>query len=377
MSRQKIEIFSRLWLQNFSSFLKIPVTCESVEVGPSLIYYHINLNNILQLNKIKKLAEYLSAELHVPVRAIKSERAHFALTIPRKERKFPRFFEYSKFLEGQKAGTMLFGIDDHGQPLIKNIQKTKSLLIGGASGGGKSVCLSQLILSVCLFSNAAACGLILIDLKRCEFGMFEKSHHLIRPVIFDYKTALAALIDIKAESQRRYKLMQTQKVRKANLKDYPLIIVIIDEFAELMQNATDKKQLEALISSIAATGRACNIFLIIATQHAVSGVISNTIKSNLQSKIGLRTTNVAQSSCLIGSKECVDLLGYGDALGVFDGTQGLTHFQCCNITDEELEAVFSRIKLNSSKENHRADTQKEQRGFFAKFKAWVKKTKGS
>ena len=320
--------------------MNLPASFIKKEISPTNELYHFDLHKPLDYGKVGKVTKCLAAAIHKKAKNTDSDIASFCLSIPRDERAFPAFKEYHNVLKGAQAGEILFGINERGKPVTKNIRKTKSILIGGASGGGKSVYLSGIIASLLCYSKPEECGLALVDLKRCEFELFKNSKHLVAPVQFDYEGAFDLICEVKREIEDRYISMQEEGIRKAEVDKYPILILVIDEYAELARQS-DKKELEDMISSIASTGRACNVFVILATQHAVSSIVSNAIKSNLQTRIGLRTTNIAQSACIIGSKDCNDLLGYGDSYILFDGAAGLERVQGCFISEDEINLILA------------------------------------
>ena len=319
-----------------SVFITNTITCTTIK-------YHFNLDNITKLPKVKKVAELLSASCHEPIKVLSSNVGHFCLEFTRKEREFPQFMSWHKELANKPAGEILFGIDGDGKPITRNIMKTKSIMIAGSSGGGKSVLLSNIICSLACYSKPEELSMTLIDLKRCEFGMYKNLCHLNHEVITDYTSAITMLNTIRQVIDTRYTQMEQMGIRQATTDKFPIICVIIDEYAELASRG-NKQELDSTVASIAATGRACNVFLIIATQHAVGSIISNVIKSNMQTKIGLRTTNVAQSICAIGTRDCVDLLGYGDSFIHFDGMAELKRVQVCNLSDEDIYGITANCK---------------------------------
>lgn len=339
MAEKEISIFKPADLTAAICSMKTPCKFNKYEIAPSNVVYHFDLQNPLDYTKINKVAKCLATVVHRPVKAGASECASFCLAIPRDERDFPKFSDLHTALEGKKAGEMLFGVDEHGNTVTRNITKTKSMLVAGASGGGKSVYLSSLLCSLICYSKPEECGLVLIDLKRCEFELFKNAPHLVCPVQFEYDGAFQTLQNVRAEIERRYKDMQANGVRTATVDKYPLLIVVIDEYAELSLRG-DKDELDKIVSSIAATGRAANVFIIVSTQHAVSTIISNVIKSNLQSRVGLRTTNIAQSSCILNCRDCVDLLGYGDSFVSFDGVAGLSRVQGAFVSENDINDML-------------------------------------
>lgn len=337
-----IEIYQGESLAECLSALGVPCTFKSEQITCRSVKYHFDLKNLKQLHEVGNVLDMLSAHLHVPVKQLTSNSAHFCLEILREQREYPRFMAHHEALKNKPTGEILFGIDDNGEPVTNNILKTKSILIAGSSGGGKSVLLSNIICSLACYSHPSQLSMTLIDLKRCEFSMFKNLGHLNHEIVKDYNMAIQVLRTVKSMVQQRYEEMEKEGIRKATPDKYPIICVIIDEYAELATRG-NKAELDEIIASISATGRACNVFLIIATQHAVNSVISNKIKSNMQTKIGLRTTNVAQSIVAIGSRDCVDLLGNGDCYIYFDGTPSIQRVQVCELTDEDIHGITCNL----------------------------------
>lgn len=336
---EKVTTFNTQTLETILGDLGLPVSFSHLDIGCATVFYHFNLLNPLDFHKVNKIAKCLSTMVHKNVEVRLSSSASFCLGIERESRSFPNFTTYHTALKDKPAGEILLGLDETGKPITKNIRELKSILVAGSSGGGKSVCLTNILCSLICYSKPEEVGIALVDLKRCEFELFKNADHLVCPVQFDYHGAFRMLQDIKKTIDERYKSMQLQGIRKATVDKYPILVVMIDEYAELARNS-NKNELDDIVSSIASTGRACNVFIVVATQHAVSTIISNTIKSNLQSRIGLKTKNVAQSNCIINTKDCVNLLGYGDSYMEFDGVPGLHRMQVCYLSDDDINSIL-------------------------------------
>lgn len=353
-----IKILDTTQLERVIGNLGLPVAFSCYSIGSSVITYDFDLKNPRDWHKVKKTVECLSIQLHKDIKLLKSKTSSFSLAIPREKRDFPLFSNYHKALQGKEPGEILFGIDTLGKPFTMNLRDTKSLLVAGSSGGGKSVCMSNILCSLICYTKPEQCGLVLIDLKRVEFKLFENAEHLVMPVQYDYNGAIKALSSVKKEIDKRYKSMQLHGIRKATIDKYPLLVVAIDEYA-MLSSGGDKAELDKIVGYIAATGRACNVFIVVATQHAISTIISNTIKSNLQSRIGLRTTNIAQSSCILGTRDCVDLLGYGDSFMSIDGVAGLHRVQTCNITDDDIYKMLENQNKTAQNKPKQDKTKKK------------------
>lgn len=309
--------------------------------SPQCYLWHYILYNPNDILKVRRCVPALSAVNGAPVAVVPSKLGHFALSICREnERFFPRALNYSPT---KCNGDIFIGIDEDGEPVVKNLKQTKSILIAGSTGGGKSVTLSSIIMSLAR-SSVQAVHMVLIDLKKVEFSLYEDLPHLIAPPISEPLEAVEMLRNVLSEINRRYSQMEKMHRRSMSFEEMNALVIFIDEYAELATSGTvNKRELEALVSRIAATGRACNIFLVISTQHPVKEIISNAIKVNLPSKIGLRTANTAQSVTILGSRDCCDLLGKGDAIISIDGEQP-QRVQVPYLSDDDINYLFSNIR---------------------------------
>lgn len=309
--------------------------------SPQCYLWHYILYNPNDILKVKRCISALSAVNGAPVAVVPSKLGHFALSISREnERFFPRALNYSP---EKINGDMFIGIDEDGKPVVKNLKQTKSILIAGSTGGGKSVALSSIIMSLAR-SSVQAVNMVLIDLKKVEFSLYEDLPHLITPPISDPQESVNMLRNVLLEISHRYSRMEQMRRRSMSFEEMNALVVFIDEYAELATSGNvNKREVENLVSRIAATGRACNVFLVISTQHPVKDIISNAIKVNLPTKIGLRTANSAQSVTIIGSRGCCDLLGKGDAILAVDGEQP-QRVQVPYLSDEDIYYLFSDIR---------------------------------
>lgn len=309
--------------------------------SPQCYLWHYILYNPNDILKVRRCIPALSAVNGAPVAVVPSKVSHFALSISREnERFFPRALNYSPT---KCNGDIFIGIDEDGEPVVKNLKQTKSILIAGSTGGGKSVTLSSIIMSLAR-SSVRAVHMVLIDLKKVEFSLYEDLPHLIASPISEPLEAVEMLRNVLSEINRRYSQMEKMHRRSMSFEEMNALVIFIDEYAELATSGTvNKRELESLVSRIAATGRACNIFLVISTQHPVKDIISNAIKVNLPSKIGLRTANTAQSVTILGSRDCCDLLGKGDAIISIDGEQP-QRVQVPYLSDEDIDYLFSDIR---------------------------------
>ena len=335
-------------IENLLNSAGIKAIAKDTIVNCTTTKYIFELQKLTSASAIQKAIASIKFCIHKNVTLSNDQNNDFftlSLLIDNEERYFPRFMMYSYNLENAKPGSMLFGLDENMKPLIFNIEDTKSLLVAGSSGGGKSVAMNCLIESLALHSKNNV-DINLIDLKRCEFSIY-KDFKIVKNLCTDYDQAINLLNKINYEIDRIYSIMQAKNIRKATIDDFNINITFIDEYAAL--SAINQKVVDGLVSRIASIGRAANVYLIIATQIPTNKVISNVIRSNIQSRIGLKTTNAAQSIAILQTRNCCDLLGYGDAYLSIDGISGLIRCQVCNITEDDILSHINPIQDNDEK----------------------------
>lgn len=260
----------------------------------------------------------------------------FQIKITNLERLKVPFSNYCQQLASAPAYSIALGVKEDNTLLTASLFETKSIFIGGSSGGGKSVALHNIITSLICYNNIY---LSFIDLKCCEFEFYKNLKNLVSPVANTFAGAIKNLNKINDIIDTRYKKMKKLKIRTAPVDEFTPIVCFIDEYALL--TSIDQKQVDSLVSRIASVGRACNVFIVVATQHAVNGTISNTIRSNLQSRIGLRCTNTAQSMNIIGSGVLTELLGCGDSYISIDGRPKLERTQILYLSDNDLNNIYN------------------------------------
>ena len=244
--------------------------------------------------------------------------------------------QYCDFSTELKAGDFLLGWTVDGKQIILNIFETRSILIAGSSGGGKSSLMNCIIDSL----HRSTSNLILdfIDLKQVEFSFYNYFPETQYKVSTTKREAAALLEIVKEEIQKRYAEMKNKGLQKATAEDFPLHVIFIDEYATL--DAAAGTRINSLVSYITAVGRACNVFMVIATQHPKNNVIDNTIRANCLSKFVLACANVAQSNTICGQKIGVELLGKGDGYAILDGVVKPIRFQAPLYDDETRKALY-------------------------------------
>lgn len=317
----------------------LPAVCVEEVVGYTYDIYKCKYTSLVNKSIIKNCIQKLEMGWgRKIIYSDKTEPMQFTLSMPKSKDNivYPRYVYYRKEIATKDVGTMLMGIDMQSQTIYRNIQDTKSILIAGSSGGGKSVYMNNLILSLLDNENKSGVDLYMVDLKQTELTIYDGILG-VSSVATTFESAIETLESLKSEIARRYEIMKEQHSHKATINDFPIKVCFIDEYA--MLTAIDQDKVDNLVAHIASVGRACNVYLVIATQHPRSDVISNLIKANIQSRVCLRTLNTAQSVSIIGNGEGINLLGRGDALMQIDG-ELITHIQGCNITESDYQAIL-------------------------------------
>ncbi len=261
--------------------------------------------------------------------------------------------ESDLFQNSSSPLTVALGKDIVGKPFITDIKKLPHLLIAGTTGSGKSVGINAMILSLLYRNDPDQLKLMLIDPKMLEFSIYNDIPHLITPVITEPKKAIAALSNMVAEMERRYKLMaenRTKNIDNYNEKvkadgsadPFPFIVVVIDELADLMMNGG--KEVEYSIARLAQMARASGIHLIVATQRPSVDVVTGLIKANLPSRLSYRVGQRIDSKVILDAMGAESLLGRGDALFTPPGATGLVRLHAPWNKEEEIEEIVEFLK---------------------------------
>lgn len=247
--------------------------------------------------------------------------------------------------------TVALGKDIAGTPVVCDLAKMPHMLIAGATGSGKSVCINAIINSLLFRAGPEEVKLILVDPKVVELQIYNNIPHLLIPVVSDPHKAAAALAWAVAEMMDRYDRFAKRKVR--NLDGYnsilepgekpmPRIVIIIDELADLMMVC--KKDVEEYICRLTQLARAAGIHLIVATQRPSVDVITGLIKANIPSRIAFKTASYVDSRTILDRNGSEQLLGYGDMLYLPTGSFSPTRIQGCFLSDEEVNQIAADVK---------------------------------
>ncbi len=266
--------------------------------------------------------------------------------------------ESPKFIESKSNLTACLGADVAGNPIIFDIAKMPHLLIAGATGMGKSVCINSIIMSLLYKALPRDVRLLLIDPKKVEFGVYRDIPHLIAPIVSEPKKSAGALVKMVEEMERRFELIEEVGVR--DLKSYneltrddpdkeylPQIVIIIDELAGLMM--TTPQDVENSICRLAQKARAAGMHIIVGTQRPSVDVITGLIKANIPSRIAFTVASQVDSRTIINIAGAEKLIGRGDMLYAPVGASKPMRVQGSFVSDSEVEAVCDYIKTNTGK----------------------------
>ncbi|MCH6255642.1 DNA translocase FtsK [Puniceicoccaceae bacterium K14] len=278
-------------------------------------------------------------------------------------------FESRAWQQGRETIPIAMGMDIQGKIIVADLAKAPHLLIAGATGSGKSVCMSNLILSLLYRFAPEELELVLIDPKRVEFGLFREVPHLIHPVVGDPEDAVRLLKWVVKEMENRYETLASKQVRNitgynakatstGEFEKMAFMVVIIDELADLMM--TSKGEAEASLARIAQLSRAVGIHTIIATQRPSVNVITGVIKANYPTRVAFQVSSHIDSRTILDCKGAESLLGQGDMLFNPPGIARLLRIQSPMVQDEEIVRVATKISEDQAN-RHRVDLSEFKR----------------
>lgn len=363
-SRQHLQQTALKLQQTLKNF-GVNVTILNVSCGPTVTRYEIQPEMGVKVSKIVNLTDDIKLNLaaaDIRMEAPIPGKAAIGIEVPNKETSpvmFRDLVESKEFQEHPSNIAFAAGRDIGGQVIMADIAKMPHLLIAGATGSGKSVCINTIIMSLLYRADPEDVKLILIDPKVVELSVYNGIPHLFIPVVTDPKKAAGALNWAVAEMTDRYQKFATYGVR--DLKGYnakvesiadiddpdkpkklPQIVIIVDELADLMMVAPG--DVEDAICRLAQLARACGIHLIIATQRPSVNVITGLIKANMPSRIAFSVTSGVDSRTILDMVGAEKLLGKGDCLYYPQGLNKPLRVQGAFVSDQEVSAVVDFIK---------------------------------
>ncbi|MBN1646646.1 MAG: DNA translocase FtsK [Spirochaetales bacterium] len=339
---------------------RIEAEVTGIRKGPVITMFEILPAPGVKLSKISNLADNIALRLAAsPVRIVAPIPGKHAvgIEVPNKKRNLVSFREMvtsEAYTDSNHALPIILGKDITGEVNIIDLTQTPHLLIAGATGSGKSVCVNSIICSILYTKTPAEAKMILIDPKIVELKLYNDIPHLLTPVITEPKKAFQALQYCIYEMERRYSLLDSlgvrdigsfnRKIKTKHLttEQLPYLIVIVDEFADLM--ATTGKELESTLARLAAMSRAVGIHLVLATQRPSIDVITGLIKANIPSRIAFMVAGKFDSRIIIDAVGAEKLLGRGDMLFSASWDPNPVRIQGAYLTDDEVENVTDHIK---------------------------------
>lgn len=362
----------------------VEVSVDSIHPGPVITRYEIQPAAGVKVSRIANLAKDLARSLAVTsVRVVEviPGKTTVGIEIPNENRQMVRFSEVlstPQYDEQKSPVTLALGHDIGGKPVITDLAKMPHLLVAGTTGSGKSVGVNAMILSILFKSSPEDARLIMIDPKMLELSIYEGIPHLLCPVVTDMKDAANALRWSVAEMERRYKLMAAMGVRNLAgfnrkikdaqeagevihdplyrresmddeppaLKTLPTIVVIVDEFADMIMIVG--KKVEELIARIAQKARAAGIHLILATQRPSVDVITGLIKANIPTRMAFQVSSKIDSRTIIDQGGAEQLLGHGDMLYMPPGTSLPIRVHGAFVSDDEVHRVVEAWKMRGA-----------------------------
>ena len=378
-SRQHLQETAMKLQQTLKNF-GVNVTITNISCGPAVTRYELQPEMGVKVSKIVNLADDIKLNLaaaDIRIEAPIPGKAAIGIEVPNKENVMVSFRELVESEEFKKHPSKIsFGVgkDIGGKVTVADIAKMPHLLIAGATGSGKSVCINTIIMSILYKANPKEVKLIMIDPKVVELSVYNGIPHLMIPVVTDPKKAAGALHWAVDEMTDRYQKFANASVR--DLKGYnakieslptiegdpkpeklPQIVIIVDELADLMM--VSPGEVEESICRLAQLARACGIHLIIATQRPSVNVITGLIKANMPSRIAFAVTSGVDSRTILDMNGAEKLLGKGDMLFSPQGISKPVRVQGAFVSDEEVSAVVGFIKEQNGQVTYSAEMEEK------------------
>lgn len=349
---------ARQLIETLHSF-KVDAKVVEISQGPTITRYEIEPAEGIRVNQITNLSKDIGLKF-------KADKGVMVAPVPGKstigieiENKTPstvtlrEVIESDEFKNHKSKLAVALGKDVSGKPIIMDLAKMPHLLIAGATGAGKSVCINTLIISLLYKADPNEVKLVMVDPKQVELGVYNGIPHLLIPVVKDAKKATGALSWAVQEMTERYSIFERNNVR--NIKGYnelmerngtpenkmASIVIIIDEFADLMMVAP--ADVENYVCRIAQLARAAGMHLVIATQRPVVKFITGNIKANVPSRISFMVASVRDSQTILDIGGAEKLIGRGDMLYMPVGETSPSRMQCAFVSDDEVNAVVASV----------------------------------
>jgi S-DNA-T family DNA segregation ATPase FtsK/SpoIIIE len=369
-----IDSAARMLEQALASF-RVEATVVGAQVGPTVILFELEVSQGTRMNKVTQLSSEIAAALRaqsVRIIAPIPGKATVGIEVPNTVRRKVRLSELvsqSAYDKKFAALPLFIGVDAEGHPIVEDLTRMPHLLIAGTTGSGKSVCINTILASFLLTRSPHDVQLILIDPKMVELQPFANIPHLMLPVVTDMRQATNVLNWAVEKMEGRYEVFKDAGVR--NIKGFnalsedelkermgenwneertprhiPYIVVVIDEFADLMM--ASKKDAEQAITRLAQKSRAVGIHVILATQRPSTDVITGVIKGNLPTRIAFQVASKVDSRVILDVMGAEKLLGGGDMLYNPPATSRIKRVQGALVEDDELQGVIDFVCQESA-----------------------------
>ena len=353
-------------LTNVLKQFGVNATIENAFIGPTITKYELKLEIGTRVNKILQLQDDIKLALataDIRIEAPIPGKPYVGIEVPNQSAAMVGFKDVLKSLLSNSKYqhnplVVALGKDVSGKPVFAQLDKMPHLLIAGATGSGKSVCVNTIISSILMRAKPDEVKLILVDPKKVELSIYNGIPHLLAPVVTDPKKAAAVLREVVAEMERRYDLFASVNAR--NIQGYnefaktynedhtdepkeilPYHVIILDEVADLMMVAS--KDVEDCIMRISQMARAAGIHLIVATQRPSTDIITGVIKANIPSRIAFAVSSSIDSRTILDTSGAEKLLGKGDMLFSPMGSSSPMRVQGCFVSDEEVSAIVHYV----------------------------------
>ncbi|MCR4907396.1 MAG: DNA translocase FtsK [Lachnospiraceae bacterium] len=357
-SEEKLKETAEKLTDTLASF-GVNVTLTDFSRGPTVTRYEIQPEQGVKVNRILSLSDDIKLNLaaaDIRIEAPIPGKAAVGIEVPNRTNTpvmLRDLIDSAEFAAAKSKLTFAVGKDIAGKPVVFDIDKMPHLLIAGATGSGKSVCINTIIMSLLFKARPDEVKMIMVDPKVVELSVYNGLPHLLTPVVTDPQKAAGALHWGLAEMQRRYRLFADERVRDIvgyndkisrvypDEKPLPRIVIIVDELADLMMVA--KSEVEISICRLAQLARAAGIHLVIATQRPSVDVITGLIKANMPSRIAFAVSSGVDSRTILDMYGAEKLLGKGDMLFYPQGHTKPERLQGAFVSDSEVESVVNFI----------------------------------
>ena len=357
-------------LENTLEMYRAPGTVTNIVAGPTVTRYEVQPLQGVKVSKIQNLQndlKYALAATDIRIEAPIPGKSAVGIEVPNRSKApvlLRNLLESQEFRNAKSNLAYGLGMDIDGKIIISDLQKMPHLLVAGTTGSGKSVCLNTMIISILYHAKPTDVKMILIDPKMIEFSGYNGIPHLLMPVVTDAKKASMALAWAVQEMEKRYETFLKYSVRDITgfnqyieleqpeddmgqpVKRMPQILIVVDEFADMMMVAA--KEVENSVTRLAQKARAAGIHLVLATQSPRANVITGLIKANIPSRIALSVSSELESRIVLDMPGAETMTGHGDMLYAPQGISKPVRLQGAYVKDDEIKAVVEYTKAEGS-----------------------------